>query len=407
MATDLPSVVAYLGALRAGRPVALIDPAAPGLPELVGQYAPAVVTGVGGAAVDGYRDAELSTVGPAWLRIPGDAPPPHPDLALLLPTSGSTGSPKLVRLAGSALLANAESIALALHIDAAEIAVTSLPLYYSYGMSVLNTHLLRGATVVLERQGLVAREFWTAVTTYDVTSIAAVPYQYEMLKRLRFDPARYPSVRTLTQAGGRLRPELISDFHARMGTVGGSLYVMYGQTEAGPRMTTLPSERLPEKLGSVGPALSGGRLSVVPGTEEIIYRGPNVMMGYAQSAADLARGDEVGGELATGDLGHLDDEEYLFITGRAKRIGKIFGVRVNLDEVERLLTDRGPIAAVPGDDRLVIFAEAADAELLGTIRSELAERLGTHSSGLDVRSVDALPLLPNGKLDYRALEALR
>ncbi len=307
-----------------------------------------------------------------------------------------------MRLPGRAILANADAIARALGIDGDEVAPTSLPLFYSYGMSVLNSHLRRGATVVLERAGLVAREFWAAVERYGCTSLAAVPYQYEILRRLRFDPSRHPTLRTLTQAGGRLAPEHVLDFHARMASVGGRLFVMYGQTEAGPRMTTLPAHRLPEKVGSVGPAIPGGRLSTRP-DGEVVYTGPNVMHGYAETAADLARGDELGGVLPTGDLGRLDGEGHLYLTGRVKRIAKVFGVRVNLDEVERLLAGRGPLAAVPLDDRIRVFAEAADADTCAAIRAELADRLGTHSSGIDVTAVDRLPLLPNGKVDYRAL----
>jgi acyl-CoA synthetase (AMP-forming)/AMP-acid ligase II len=416
--TEIDPIVRYLGAMAAGRPIAPLDPDLHEavLLDFVARYEPALVTGVTSEPPSGYEAREAGPVGSIWGRVAARAPAPHPDLSLLLTTSGSTGSPKLVRLSGRAVLANADSIAQALGIDAQETAITTLPLFYSYGLSVLHSHLRRGATVVLERTGLLTREFWNAVTAHGVTSLAAVPYQYEMLRRLRFDPARYPTLRTLTQAGGRLRPELITDFHARMTAVGGRFFVMYGQTEAAPRMTTLPSDRLPEKLGSVGPAIPGGWLSVrteddgettEPGlTGEIIYRGPNVMMGYAEAAADLARGDELGGVLVTGDLGHLDGDGFLVITGRVKRMGKIFGVRVNLDEVERMLTDRGPLAAVPGDDRIHVFAEGADEDLRGKIKAELADRLGTHSSGIDVRPIAELPLLPNGKVDYRTLEGL-
>ena len=262
---------------------------------------------------------------------------------------------------------------------------------------MLNSHLLRGATVLLEREGLLRAGFWRAVDTHRATSLAAVPYQYEMLRRLRFDPAQHPSLTTLTQAGGRLHPDLVADFARRMN---GGLYVMYGQTEATARMTVLPPDRLADKVGSAGLPVPGGSLAVDGG--EVVYTGPNVMMGYAESAADLARGDELGGVLRTGDLGHLDDEGFLFLTGRAKRIGKVFGVRVNLDDVERSLAAHGPVAAVAGDDRLRVFLEGGDPR---TVRSELAARLGTHVSGLDVRAVDRLPLLPTGKIDYRTLES--
>ncbi len=351
-----------------------------------------------------------------WERDTPSSTVPHPELATLLATSGSTGDPKLVRLSRGAVLANTTSIIEALGITGEDVAVSSLPFYYSFGMSVLNTHLAAGATVVVEAGGLVARSFWPAVDRYQVTSLALVPSQYEMLRRLRFDPRRHPSLRTLTQAGGRLRTDLVRDFHERMASVGGRLFVMYGQTEAAPRLTTLPAGRLAEKLGSVGPAVPGGRLTVrlEDGTEttapgvvgEVLYRGPNVMMGYAETAADLARGDERGGLLETGDLGHLDEEGYLFIDGRLKRFGKVFGVRLNLDDVERLAAATGPgaVAAVAGDDKVVVFVEGATVEQLATRVNELADRLKLHWSGFTMRGVPALPLLSNGKVDYRALE---
>ena len=354
-----------------------------------------------------------------WERDTPSSTVPHPELATLLATSGSTGDPKLVRLSRGAVLANTASIIEALGITGADVAVSSLPFYYSFGMSVLNTHLAAGATVVVEAGGLVARSFWPAVDRYQVTSLALVPSQYEMLRRLRFDPRRHPSLHTLTQAGGRLRADLVRDFHERMASVGGRLFVMYGQTEAAPRLTTLPAGRLAEKLGSVGPAVPGGRLTVrlEDGTEttapgvvgEVLYRGPNVMMGYAETAADLARGDERGGLLETGDLGHLDEEGYLFIDGRLKRFGKVFGVRLNLDDVERLAAATGPgaVAAVAGDDRVVVFVEGATVEQLAPRVSQLADRLKLHWSGFTMRGVPALPLLSNGKVDYRALESAR
>jgi len=365
VATTVPSIARYLAAQRLGKPVVLLDP-----------------DGDNGGWAERFATTAV-----------------HPDLALLLTTSGSTGNPKLVRLSRRAVEANAEQIADVLGITGDDVAITTLPLFYSYGMSVLHSHLVRGATVILERTGLMQRDFWTAAVEHNVTSMAFVPYQYEMLRRLRFDPAKYPSLRTLTQAGGRLRTDLVTDFAQRMATVGGRLFVMYGQTEAAPRMATLPPERLEEKLGSVGKALPGGEFTIVD--DEVVYRGPNVMMGYADTAADLAKGDEMDGVLHTGDLGRLDDEGFLFITGRAKRMGKVFGVRINLDDVEKHF----PVAAVAGDDKLHVFAEGVTDDEARQLRTKIAEWLGTHFTGVVVRSIDSLPLLPTGKIDYRALEA--
>lgn len=394
------TIIRYLAAFELHRPVVLLDPdiGPSALHSLVAEFRPAAVLSPSGAGLpDGYHLAEVD--GPVWVREE-EGPEPHPDLAVLLPTSGSTGSPKLVRLSRSAILANARAIATVLSIDDGELAPTSLPLHYSYGLSVLNSHLVTGAGVLVVPGGIMSRSFWDALDQHRATSLAGVPYHYEMLSRLRFEPVAHPSLTTLTQAGGKLAKARIEDFATRMRGAGGKLFVMYGQTEAAPRMATLPSERTLDKLGSVGPALPGGSFEIDGG--EVVYHGPNVMMGYAMSLADLTRPDEMDGILRTGDLGHLDEDGFLYLTGRAKRIGKIFGERVSLDDVEQMLDLRG--AVVSGDGRLVIWLERAEPATCRSVARALAGRLHKHTSGFDVRSVDSLPLLANGKVDYQALE---
>lgn len=413
---DLPSVLRYLAAVEAGRAITLIDPALDGdvLAGLVRRFQPAAVLAADGVAPEGYvnRDGH-------WVRESAEHVRPHPDLALLLPTSGSTGNPKLVRLSRAALLSNAEAIADVLDIDAGEVAPTSLPLHYSYGLSVLNSHLVRGATVVIEPSGLLGRGFWDAVTEHGATSLAGVPYHYEMLRRLKFRPEKYPSVHTLTQAGGSLRAELVTEFDELITAAGGQMFVMYGQTEAAPRMATVPADLLAEKLGSAGTALPGGELSILrdDGLEtthpkivgEVVYRGPNVMMGYAETAAELAEGDRMGGRLETGDLGYLDEDGFLFVTGRLKRIGKVFGNRISLDDLEHAVRAASVgiefVAAVPAGDKVTLFAEGADRDTCKAAARALADRLHLHTSGFDVRPIDAVPLLASGKVDYRSLEA--
>lgn len=403
METKTEPVLGYLGAIAAGLPVLPLDPRVPDPAALTARFEPAFVLGPSGAAPDGYESVDVRGR-PAWRRRAPSAVVPHPDLAVLLTTSGSTGSVKLVRLSRTAVRANTDAIATVLGIGPGDVAMTTLPLFYSYGLSVLNTHLRRGATVVLQRRTMTERAFWADLGTYGVTGFALVPYHYEILRRLRFDPAEHPTLRKLTQAGGRLGPDAVLDLHRRMSAVGGSLSVMYGQTEAGPRMTTLAPALLPAKAGSVGTALPGGRLTSVDG--EIVYEGPNVMMGYAEQAADLAAPDRLHGRLPTGDLGVVDADGCLWITGRRSRIAKVFGIRMNLDDVERLLDDGPPAAAVAGEDRVVVFLETADAALASRARSRLATGTGAHPSGFDVRVIDALPALPNGKRDYRTLTSM-
>ncbi|MFC9252979.1 AMP-binding protein [Amycolatopsis thailandensis] len=421
MSVDLESVLNYLGAFEAGRAIALIDPAldADVLAGLIERFRPAAVLSAPDApAPEGYGVSDGH-----WVRESADGVEPHPHLAILLPTSGSTGNPKLVRLSRGAVFANADAIAQVLGIDRDEVAPTSLPLHYSYGLSVLNSHLVRGATVVIEPSGVLGRGFWDAVNEHKVTSLAGVPYHYEMLRRLKFDPAKYPTLRTLTQAGGKLRDDLVAQFNDKIREVGGRMFVMYGQTEAAPRMTTVPADRLAEKLGSAGPALPGGSFAVrrEDGSEtkhpkivgEVVYRGPNVMMGYAEDEAGLAEGDEYGGVLATGDLGYLDEDGFLYITGRLKRIGKVFGNRVSLDDLEHAVRSASVgidvVAAVPAGDKVVLFAELPEGDGAKAICKDaakaLSERLHLHTSGFDVRPIDTVPLLASGKIDYRSLEA--
>jgi acyl-coenzyme A synthetase/AMP-(fatty) acid ligase len=284
----------------------------------------------------------------------------HVPAQVLLPTSGSTGSPKMFRLPPSALAATASAVSADLEIGATYIAPTTLPLHYSYGLSVLNSHLYAGATIVLTNNSVVTREFWRDFDQAACTSFAGVPYTYSMLRRLRFSPSDHPSLHTMTQAGGRLSNELRHHFHGLMSAAGGRFIVMYGQTEATARLAVLAHDDLPGRHEAAGRAISGGRFAIAGPTGEtsdadvegeVIYYGPNVMHGYAENTTDLAAPDQLYGRLETGDRGRLDPDGYLWLTGRDKRIAKVFGTRMSLDDIEAQIAARGHVgAAVSGDD---------------------------------------------------------
>ena len=286
----------------------------------------------------------------------------HPDLALLLTTSGSTGSPKLVRLTLRNLAANAESIAQYLQLTPQERPITSLPMSYSYGLSVINSHLQVGATIVFTEDGVLQREFWDAVDQHHCTSFAGVPYTYQMLLQTGLLNKKGSSLRTLTQAGGRLEERYIQQMYDLAMARGWKFMVMYGQTEATARISYVPFERLGGKVGSVGIAIPNGLLSVDEHTGELVYRGPNVMLGYAECRDDLAKGDELHGVLRTGDLARQDDDGYFYITGRLKRFLKLFGKRFNLDDVEKILSRRfeTSVACYGRDDLLMVAVEHCD-----------------------------------------------
>jgi acyl-CoA synthetase (AMP-forming)/AMP-acid ligase II len=424
---DIHSLKAYLTTIEYGHTVCLLDARLD--PELklslVQTYNPEFVVD---AVDEGGPDAGPPVWNELYNQINGDKswwrrkhsaapgtymPPLHRNLTLLLPTSGSTGSPKLVRLSFVALICNARSIASALSINENERAITSLPMHYSYGLSVINSHLQVGASIVLAEPDLLSNDYWKLIADQQCTSMAGVPYSYEVLNRLDLEKLKVPSLKTLTQAGGKLNPKLIEKFAKIMEERKGKFYVMYGQTEATARIAILPPERLWEKLGSVGAAIPWGELLIE--TEDgnltkepnisgqVVYRGPNVMFGYAQSREDLALGDYQENNLLTGDIGHLDNDGFLYITGRSKRIAKVLGYRLNLDDIENWLGGEFPVAAVAGDDKVLIFTESSHQDQLKQQARTLAKRLKLNSALLECRFIEEFPRKHNGKVDYQRL----
>jgi acyl-CoA synthetase (AMP-forming)/AMP-acid ligase II len=399
MENQLEPVIAYLGALRAGVPV-ILSASGPGQANAIESCAPDAVFGrMGGDGV--WR---LQAKPRPW------SAPPHPDLALLLSTSGSTGSAKFVRLSGGNLQANASAIASYLRIGPSDRAVTTLPMFYSFGLSVLNSHLAAGASVVLTEKSLVEPDFRALIERHGVTSIAGVPHSYDLMQRAGLLEDLPKSIRTLTQAGGRMAPETIRAVAERAQAQGVSFYVMYGQTEASPRIAYLPPERLIENIGAIGGPIPGGQLWIededgrrlAAGEEgELIYRGPNVMMGYALTREDLAApaGPDV---LRTGDLGVEEQSGIFRITGRKSRFVKPYGLRVSLDELENRVRAAGVAAFVTGDDEIIV-AMARDADET-TVR-QCFEDLSLPSDLLEFVASSTPPKLAGGKPDY--MEILR
>jgi acyl-CoA synthetase (AMP-forming)/AMP-acid ligase II len=424
---DLASVAWYLAAMEAGHAVALLDE---GLTKefkagLIFSYAPDfILTSVEAmdyaAALEGQPGYGAVTSVEAknfvWQRTSPPEHTVHPDLAVLLSTSGSTGSPKFVRLSRKNILSNAQAIAEVLEISATDRAISSLPFHYSYGLSILNTHLFAGASEVMTNEGLTSPAFWSAFRETECSSFAGVPYSYQILKRLDVDKLNIPSLRVMTQAGGKLHNDLVTHFHQVMASRNGRFFVMYGQTEATARIAILPAQFLPEKLGSAGLSIPGGSLAIhVEGglttqanrTGELVYKGPNVMMGYANGREDLKLGDILGGKLETGDSAHFDEDGFVFIEGRMKRDAKVFGLRVNLDEVENLLRAHGPTAVVAGSENLLIFCEYGNAEEFARYKQDLATKLRVHHSAFRFQRIDQIPTTPSGKTNYPALTAIK
>jgi acyl-CoA synthetase (AMP-forming)/AMP-acid ligase II len=323
---------------------------------------------------------------------------------VLLPTSGSTGSPKYARISRAALVASATGIADVLALGPGERGLANLPLHYSYGLSVLVSHLVGGGAVVLTGHSAIRPEHWDVVRDQRVTSLPGVPYSYQLYDRVGVLDLALPHLRSMTQAGGRLDADTVRRYHAGLAAAGRRFHVMYGQTEATSRMSVLDPDDLPEHAGAVGRPVPGGSFRIDDlgdGVGEVVYSGPNVMLGYAHGRADLARPDELGGVLATGDVGRLDGDGRLWLTGRLKRIVKLYGERVSLDDIEQLARPWGPaVAAETGPDRLAVYVEGDVPE--GAART-LERRLGVPPRTVEVVGVDELPRTASGKVDYARL----
>ena len=336
------------------------------------------------------------------------------DLALLLTTSGSTGSPKYVRQSYNNIESNTKSIVEYLKIEEMDRAITTLPMNYTYGLSIINTHLYVGATILMTEKTILQREFWSFFKQNQATTFGGVPYTYEILHKLRFEKMVLPSLKYVTQAGGKLSKEMQKIFASYSEDSGIKFVIMYGQCEATARMSYLPSEKMTTHLGSIGIPIPGGKFVIVsdegeeikspnsPG--ELEYIGPNVTMGYSVSKEDLIKGDERNGVLLTGDIAQYDEDGYYYIVGRKKRFLKVFGNRVNLDEIEQLIKDRyvGIECAVAGtDDNIRIFVIGVNDK--NDLRRYLSNKTGLNISAFSIITVEQIPKNDSGKVLYEIL----
>lgn len=343
--------------------------------------------------------------------------PLHDDLALLITTSGSTGSPTLVRLSYRNLNSNCLAIKQTLALQVDDMAVTTLPLQYSFGLSIINSHLAAGSCVVLTETTLMSRDFWSLFKSFDIKCLYGVPHTFDMLLKLILARLPLKKLRFMAVAGGKLSPEKVTQINDHCLANSGLFFVMYGQTEATARITVLPANKTEQKPFSIGTAISGDlwiedeqgkKVSGCDIRGELCYQGDNVMMGLAQNKGELMLGHETP-ILRTGDLAVRDNEGDFQIVGRLKRVVKVVGHRINLDEIEQLFSKNNLQVACTGQDDLIFcyFIDGGANECLSTCQKMLTEYLSIHSSYFKWFTLNELPHLASGKLNYQQLDTLR
>ncbi len=411
--TNIETIVGYLASLRAGYACMMIDSSLDNdlINQLIEVYKPNLIWS------EEKSDNNIFNYGSYSLKYHNkESLNLYNDLALLLSTSGTTGSPKMVKLTKSNLYANCNSIVEYLKIDNSHRSITNLPLHYSYGLSILHTHLAKGASLFVTDKSLISKEFWEIMQKHQITTLNGVPYHYEMLKRIGFLKKELPSLKYMTQAGGKLNQTLVKEFASWALERGIKFYVMYGQTEATARISYLPPDMTLKKPKSIGLPIPNGELFIknldrdeilkenfIDG--ELIYKGANVMLGYATEAKELALGDELNGVLHTGDIAYRDVDGYFYITGRMKRFIKIYGNRVNVDEIEQFLKSKSYDVLCTGeDDNLMVITKSRGS--LKQIRDEIISKFGIHHLAIKLKEVDEYPTTSSGKIEYKKIKEM-
>lgn len=344
-----------------------------------------------------------------------DIYPINDSLQLLMSTSGTTGSPKLVRYKKGNLEANAKNVSIAFGWTEIEKPICDLGIQYTMGLNVINAHLYVGAELLLTTYNLMSGDFWDFIKMNQATNFTGVPFSYHILSRLHFEKMDLPHLRTLSQGGGKLTDEKFRQLALFAQETGRRFIASFGTTETSARMSCLPAELATTKTGSIGRPIPEGEMflidsdgNVLSETEsegELCYRGPNVTLGYAYCREDLIKGDDFNGEYRTGDLARRDSDGCYYITGRLSRFLKLLSYRISLDQCERLILDKFNIecACTGNDQRMDIYI--TDPALEKVVVDYLSDKLGLFSSLFHVNLVQRIERTDSGKINYKALNS--
>jgi len=346
-------VIVYLAVIKSGNTVVPLDPM---IEEENFRYirevtSPSVIFAVPAVKNRLGLDDEITRQPGSWdedllTDLPGeDSDFDRERIAEIIFTSGSTGSPKGVMISHKNLIANTSSIVEYLHLTENDRMLTVLPFYYCYGLSLLHTHLRAGGSIVLNNSFIFIGNVIRDLQEKQCTGFAGVPSHFQILLRKSdsFRETRFPALKYVTQAGGKLATVFIDEFRAAHPDV--AFIVMYGQTEATARLSYLPAELYEERKGSIGKGIPGVELKVrdeagkdvVPGeTGEVVARGDNVMAGYFMDEETTAQTIR-DGWLYTGDLGTVDADGFIYLSARSKEIIKVGGKRISPKEIEAVI----------------------------------------------------------------------
>lgn len=363
--------------------------------------------------LDTYKPAYIWQKG-TLTRTENEIAPLYEHLSHLLPTSGSTGSPKLVRHCYDNIEAAGLNISTFFELKGSDRPLMVLPLYYTMGLSMVFSHFKVGATLLITGRNMTDPVFWKFLKEEHASSFTGVPYSFQILDLMRFFRMDLPDLELLTQGGGKMERHLNLKFAEYCRDNGKRWIATYGQSECTARMAYLPAKWAIEKVGSIGIAVPNGKLSLIdtdgniitaPHIEgEMCYSGKNVTLGYATCIEDLQKGDERHGFIHTGDLAYFDEDGCYYIVGRKGRFLKLFGMRVGLDECEQIIASDCPAesACVGTDEKMIVYI--TNASKTQVVKDILVEKTHIVATSFEIRVIPEIPKNETGKKLYSKLD---
>ena len=324
------------------------------------------------------------------------------NIALLLSTSGSTASPKCVKISWSSLKHNTSQIQKVLKIKKEHRTITTLPFNYTYGLSVINTHLDKGASIVINNNKVFEIKFWEKIKKFSVNNFGGVAYMYEMMKRININLSFFKTIDYLTHAGGIL-DEKTWDYILRIAGKRIKFYNMYGAVEACSRISILDSKYSSIKKNSIGKGLPGVKLFIKNKTNkgELIFSGKNIFSGYANSYKDL-RSLRNYKEYSTKDLAQRDKDGFYYIIGRKDRYIKILSNRIYLGDLENYFSNNFTKTVCVGkNNKLILFANLNYKEKIVKI---CEEKFNIFRNFIHFYSFADVRYTKNKKIDYNYLK---
>ena len=328
--------------------------------------------------------------------------PIHKDLALLLGTSGSTGSPKCVKISSKSLSFNTFQIQKTLKMNKVDRTITTMPFHYTYGLSIINTHLSVGASIVISNNKVFENEFWKLIKKYSINNFGAVAYMYEMIKKINPPLHFFKKIKYLTHAGGPIDNNIL-DYIIKKFSKKIKFFNMYGSVEACSRISILDYKFLISKKKSIGTGMPGTKIYIKNSKTrgELCFSGKNIFSGYANSLQNLGSLSKLK-YFNTGDLAEKDDDNFYYIVGRKSRYIKMLSNRIYLSDVENYINNCNIKNICIGSTNKIIFF--CNLRLKNKILNLCNNKFKINKNFIFFNSYSEVAYTQNNKINYNYLE---